>query len=80
MKVVGEKPTFNFPIKNHVELGNELGWFDFEAAARMAGSQFALYKGDAVRLIYALTRMMLKNMLTMVLSQFFPRTWLMLHH
>ena len=61
VKVVGEKPTFNFPIKNHVELGNELGWFDFEAAARMAGSQFALYKGDAVRLIYALTRMMLKN-------------------
>jgi seryl-tRNA synthetase len=61
VKVVGEKPSFNIPIKNHVELGNELGWFDFEAAARMAGSNFALYKGDAVKLLYALAMFMLKN-------------------
>jgi seryl-tRNA synthetase len=64
VKTVGKKPTFDFELKNHVELGNDLGWFDFEAAARMAGSQFALYKGDAVKLIYALTRMMLKNNVT----------------
>ncbi len=64
IKEVGKKPVFDFEIKNHVELGNALGWFDFEAAARMAGSQFALYKGDAVKLIYALTRMMLKNNVT----------------
>ena len=61
VKIVGEKPTFNFPIKNHVELGQALGWFDFEAASRMAGSNFALYKGDAVRMLYSLTMLMLKN-------------------
>jgi len=61
VKVVGEKPTFNFPIKNHVELGVHLGWFDFEAAARIAGNNFALYKGEAVKLMYALTMFMLKN-------------------
>lgn len=61
VKVVGEKPHFSFPVKNHVDLGNALGWFDFPAAATMTGSNFALYKGDAVRLIYALTFFMLKH-------------------
>ena len=57
----GEPKEFDFPVKNHVELGEALGWFDFDAAARMAGSNFALYKGDAVRLLYGLANMMLKN-------------------
>jgi seryl-tRNA synthetase len=61
VRTVGKKPSFDFELKNHVELGNRLGWFDFEAAARMAGSQFALYRGEAVSMIYALTRMMLKH-------------------
>jgi len=61
IKEVGKKPVFNFKPLNHIELGKKLGWFDFEAAAIMTGSGFALYKGDAVKLIYALTRMMLKN-------------------
>ena len=61
VKTVGQKPTFNFEIKNHVELGTALGWLDFEAATRIAGSNFALYKKDAVSLLYALTMFMLKN-------------------
>jgi len=61
IKVVGSKPSFSFPIKNHVELGKINGWFDFEAAAVMTGSNFALYKGDAVKLMYSLTMLMLKN-------------------
>lgn len=60
-KVVGEQPKFSFPVKNHVELGEALGWFDFQAAAAMTGSNFALYRGDAVRMLYALTMMMFKN-------------------
>lgn len=56
-----KKPTFSFEPKNHVELGNALGWFDFDSAAAMTGSQFALYKGEAVKLMYALTMFMLKN-------------------
>jgi seryl-tRNA synthetase len=61
IKKEGQKPLIPFEIKNHVELGINLGWFDFEAAARIAGSHFALYKNDAVRLIYALTMFMLEN-------------------
>lgn len=61
VKVVGEKPEFAFHVKNHVELNAHLGWVDFEAGVRMAGSQFPCYKDMGARLIYALTTMMLKN-------------------
>ena len=61
VKEVGKKPTFNFPVKNHVELGEQLGWFDFEKAAQLAASNFALYKDDAVKLVYSLALFMLKN-------------------
>ena len=61
VKIVGEKPKFSFAIKNHVELGEALGWLDFEAGVRMAGSQFPMYKGMGAQLVYALTRFMLKN-------------------
>lgn len=61
VKEVGVQPQFNFPIKNHVELGVALNWFDFEAAARMTGAQFALYKNEGVTLMYALMMFMLNN-------------------
>ena len=57
----GVEKKFDFEPKNHVELGTKLGWFDFEAAATMTGSQFVVYKNPAVRLMYALTMFMLKN-------------------
>jgi seryl-tRNA synthetase len=61
VKTFGEKPTFNFEVQNHLELGNKLGWFDFENAARMSGNNFPLYKGDAVRLLYSLASFMFKH-------------------
>ncbi len=61
VKEWGKKPHFDFPIKHHLDLGTALGWFDFESAAKMTGANFALYKNDAVRLIYALGMFMLKN-------------------
>jgi seryl-tRNA synthetase len=57
----GTKPTYNFPLKNHVELGESLGWLDFEAATKLAGANFALYKGDGVRLLFGLAMFMLKH-------------------
>ena len=57
----GKKPNFNFVPKNHVELGEKLQWLDFEAAAKMTGSQFALYKNDAVKLVYSLAMLMIQN-------------------
>ena len=61
VKTVGKQQTYNFDVKNHVELGTSLGWFDFDAATRMTGSNFALYKNDGVKIMYALSMFMLKN-------------------
>jgi len=61
VKEFGSKQQFSFEPRNHLELGNALGWFDFEAAAVMTGSNFPLYKKDAVKVMYALTMFMLKN-------------------
>ncbi|MCK4500065.1 hypothetical protein KAU11_06170, partial [Candidatus Babeliales bacterium] len=61
VKTCGERPTFAFQPKNHLQLNEALGWFDFETAAKMSGAQFVLYRKDAVKLIYALTRIMLKH-------------------
>jgi len=46
----GQKPEFDFTPKSHVELGEKLGLFDFERAAKITGSAFALYTGQGARL------------------------------
>lgn len=61
IKTVGEKPTYAFPVKNHEELASALGWIDFTTPTALAGSHFILYKNDGVRLLYALTMLMLRN-------------------
>lgn len=61
VKTHGDKKEFTFDPQSHYELGINLGWLDFEAAARTTGSNFALYRGDGVRLLYSLTMMMMKN-------------------
>ncbi|MBD3231266.1 serine--tRNA ligase [Candidatus Dependentiae bacterium] len=59
--IIGEQKNFDFEPQNHVDLNKKLDWFDFQAAAEMSGSNFVLYKNDAVKLFYALTHLMLKN-------------------
>ncbi|MCA9770432.1 serine--tRNA ligase [Candidatus Dependentiae bacterium] len=61
IKVFGKQTKFTFPVKHHVDLVTAAGWIDFEAGVRVSGSQFVVYKGDAVRLLYALTMFMLKH-------------------
>lgn len=72
VKIVGAQPSFTFLVQHHLELGIKLGWLDFEAGARIAGSMFALYKGDAVRLMYALSMFMLKNNMRHGYTPIFP--------
>ena len=55
----GEPPTFDFPAKNHWEIGEELGILDFARAAKIAGARFTLYKGAGARLERALINFML---------------------
>jgi seryl-tRNA synthetase len=55
----GEPAAFDFPAKNHWEIGEELGILDFTRAAKLAGARFALYKGAGARLERALINFML---------------------
>ncbi|MDJ0700565.1 MAG: serine--tRNA ligase [Woeseiaceae bacterium] len=48
-----------FTPKDHVELGEQLGQLDFEAASRMSGSRFAVLQGGLARMQRALIQMML---------------------
>jgi seryl-tRNA synthetase len=55
----GDLPRFDFPAKNHWDIGEELGILDFTRAAKIAGARFALYKGAGARLERALINFML---------------------
>jgi seryl-tRNA synthetase len=55
----GEKPTFNFELQPHWDLGEALGMFDFERGAKIAGSGFPLFKGVGAKLERALIQFML---------------------
>ncbi|MEM8751176.1 MAG: serine--tRNA ligase [Pseudomonadota bacterium] len=55
----GQKPAFSFQPKEHYELGETLGQMDFEAAAKISGSRFAVLKGGVARLERALGQFML---------------------
>jgi seryl-tRNA synthetase len=55
----GAKPEFPFIIKNHLELGESLGLFDFERAAKISGSGFPIYRGRLYRLERALLNFLL---------------------
>ncbi len=59
VKIWGEKPVFSFEPKTHWELAEQLDIVDFETAAKLSGSRFALLKGFASKLDRALTNFML---------------------
>ncbi len=63
LKIVGKKPTFNFPIKDHIELGLELDLIDLETAARNSGARFYYLKNEAVLLSQALQRFAIDRLL-----------------
>ena len=55
----GDPRQFNFTPKAHWDLGPALGVLDFERAAKMSGSRFAVLFGDGARLNRALINFML---------------------
>lgn len=55
----GDPTEFNFQPRNHADVGEALGILDFEAAARVSGARFALYRGLGARLERALASFML---------------------
>jgi seryl-tRNA synthetase len=56
---VGEPRKFDFPVKDHVDVGIGLGLLDFDAAAKISGARFTVMKGSLARLHRALAQFML---------------------
>ena len=54
VKVVGKKPEFDFPVKNHVDLCTSLGLVDYERGVKLSGNGFWIYRGMGARLEWAL--------------------------
>ncbi len=57
IKQVGEKPEFDFGIKDHVELGTALDIIDIETAATVSGSRFFYLKKEAVLIQMAIVNL-----------------------
>ena len=54
IRVVGEKPQFDFPMQNHVDLCTKLGIIDYARGTKLSGGGYWLYRGDGARLEWAL--------------------------
>ena len=59
VRKVGTPRTFDFPVKDHVDLGAGLGLLDFDAAVKITGARFSVMKGAIARLHRALGQFML---------------------
>lgn len=55
----GTPRTFDFPVKDHVELGQRNGWLDGDTAAKLSGARFTVLRGSLARLHRALAQFML---------------------
>jgi seryl-tRNA synthetase len=62
IKKVGAPPSFGFPVRDHVELGELLGLIDLERGVRTSGSRFAYLLGPLVLVQWALVRYVLDTL------------------
>lgn len=71
-KEVGQKPSFNFPFKNHVELNEKLELFDFKRGAKVTGTGWPVYCGLGARLEWALISYMVDTQINNGFMQWMP--------
>jgi seryl-tRNA synthetase len=55
----GTPRTFDFAVRDHVELGARNGWLDGDTAAKLSGARFTVLRGQLARLHRALAQFML---------------------
>jgi seryl-tRNA synthetase len=61
LREVGERPTFDFEVRDHLDLGLEHGWIEIEKAAAASGARFAYLLGDLVLVEQALMRLAIER-------------------
>lgn len=59
IRLWGEPKTFDFEVKDHVDVGSTVGGLDFETATKLTGSRFAVMRGQIARMHRALIQLML---------------------
>ena len=64
MRKIGKPREFNFEIKNHAEIAENLGVADFDASARTSGNGFYYLSGDLALLNQALIRFVIDKMVS----------------
>jgi seryl-tRNA synthetase len=57
LREVGERPSFDFEVRDHLDLGLQHGWIEMEKAGAASGSRFAYLIGDLVLVEMALVRL-----------------------
>ena len=57
----GTPKVYDFEVKDHVELGENLGGLNFEKAAELTGARFVIYQGQIARLERALINYMIDS-------------------
>jgi seryl-tRNA synthetase len=72
VKVWGEKKSFDFKVKDHIELTKKLDILDFERGTKISGSGFPLYKGQGATLERALINFMLDTHITKEYREVMP--------
>lgn len=58
-RTIGEKPRWNHTPKEHFEIGEALGYMDFDRATKLSGSRFTVLTGPLARLERALGQFMI---------------------
>ncbi len=63
-RVVGEPTTFDFEVKDHMQLGEALGIIDSERAAKVSGSRFTYLRGDGALLQFAILQYTMNHLVS----------------
>ena len=72
IKTFGEKPSFSFAPKNHLELNENLKLFDFKRGTKIVGAGWPAYRGLGARLEWALINFMIDTHLANGFEQWIP--------
>jgi seryl-tRNA synthetase len=57
LRTVGEVPTYDFPVRDHLEIGELLGAIDMERGAKVSGARFYFLTGPGALLEFALAQL-----------------------
>jgi seryl-tRNA synthetase len=57
LRTVGEVPAYDFPVRDHLEVGEALGAIDMERGAKVSGARFYFLTGPGALLEFALAQL-----------------------